>query len=329
VTSLTPDEYQARLSAGDVARDARSEPVGGLLLVSGPGPRGNDEPLRTDGFRSLPCIVVAVAPGDRAATEPWHRLVDAVVQPEDVDLLVGSVSRSPIAATALALLLRSAGRRDVGDGLVEESATYSMLQASPEFRRWLAARPKQSAPQGDEPAVELRREGDVLRVRLSRPRVHNALNRRMRDDLLAALDVARADPALRVELSGEGPSFCSGGDLDEFGSFSDVGSAHLVRLAGSVGRVLSMLATRTTAHIHGACMGSGIELPAFAGTVVAAPSTRIRLPELELGLIPGAGGTVSLPRRIGRHRTAFLGLTGATIDAPTAYRWHLVDSIVP
>jgi enoyl-CoA hydratase/carnithine racemase len=108
-----------------------------------------------------------------------------------------------------------------------------------------------------------------------------------------------------------------------------VGSAHLVRLAGSIGRVLSTLATRTTARIHGACVGSGIELPAFADVVVAAPSTRIRLPELGLGLVPGAGGTVSLPRRIGRHRTAFLGLTGSTIDAATAKRWHLVDSIEP
>ncbi|HEY3723323.1 MAG TPA: enoyl-CoA hydratase/isomerase family protein [Acidimicrobiia bacterium] len=327
MTSLTPDEYQAWLSSGDVARDATSEPVGRLLLVSGPGPSGNTARPGTEAFASLPCITVAVAHGDRCATEPWHQLADIVIRPDDVDLLIESVSRAPIAATALALLLRSTGQRDVGDGLVEESATYSMLQASPEFQRWLTARPKKTRSEGDEPAVRFWREGDVLHVRLFRPRVHNALNRRMRDDLLVALAVARADPSLRVELTGEGPSFCAGGDLDEFGSFSDVGSAHAVRLAGSVGRVLSMLATRTTARIHGACMGSGIELPAFAGTVVAAPTTRVRLPELELGLIPGAGGTVSLPRRIGRHRTAFLGLTGATIGAATAHRWHLVDAI--
>ena len=61
--------------------------------------------------------------------------------------------------------------------------------------------------------------------------------------------------------------------------------------------------------------------------VVAAPSTRIRLPEVGFGLVPGAGGTVSLPRRIGRHRTAFLGLTGATIDTETAHRWGLVDTV--
>jgi enoyl-CoA hydratase/carnithine racemase len=61
--------------------------------------------------------------------------------------------------------------------------------------------------------------------------------------------------------------------------------------------------------------------------VLAQPSTRIALPELQLGLVPGAGGTVSLPRRIGRHRTAWLALTGSVIDAQTAFDWGLVDEI--
>jgi enoyl-CoA hydratase/carnithine racemase len=80
-------------------------------------------------------------------------------------------------------------------------------------------------------------------------------------------------------------------------------------------------------HLHGACVGSGIELPAFAATVLAEPSTVVSLPEVSLGLIPGAGGTVSLPRRIGRHRTARLALTGDRIDAATALEWGLVDAI--
>jgi enoyl-CoA hydratase/carnithine racemase len=74
-------------------------------------------------------------------------------------------------------------------------------------------------------------------------------------------------------------------------------------------------------------MGAGAELPAFAGRVVAHPATRFALPELSLGLVPGAGGTVSLPRRIGRHRTALLGLTGTPINATTAFEWGLVDAI--
>src|SRR5439155_24814131 len=102
----------------------------------------------------------------------------------------------------------------------------------------------------------------------------------------------------------------AGGDLDEFGSFPDPATAHILRLRQSVGRRIEGVTDRVTAHLHGACVGSGIELPAFAGRVVAAESTRIALPELSLGLVPGAGGTVSLPRRIGRQRTARLALTG-------------------
>jgi enoyl-CoA hydratase/carnithine racemase len=61
--------------------------------------------------------------------------------------------------------------------------------------------------------------------------------------------------------------------------------------------------------------------------VRAHPDTVLGLPELSLGLIPGAGGTVSISRRIGRWRTAYLVLSGRTIDAPTALRWGLVDEI--
>jgi enoyl-CoA hydratase/carnithine racemase len=100
-----------------------------------------------------------------------------------------------------------------------------------------------------------------------------------------------------------------------------------VRLARSAGRVLATIADRVTAHVHGSCLGSGIELPAFAGRVIAHPDTLIALPEVRMGLIPGAGGTVSLPRRIGRHRTALLALAGFTIDAATARQWGLVDEV--
>jgi enoyl-CoA hydratase/carnithine racemase len=61
---------------------------------------------------------------------------------------------------------------------------------------------------------------------------------------------------------------------------------------------------------------------------VARADTEIALPELGLGLIPGAGGTVSLPRRIGRRRTAYLALSGARLDSSTAATWGLVDSVV-
>ncbi len=69
-----------------------------------------------------------------------------------------------------------------------------------------------------------------------------------------------------VAIRGAGPAFCSGGDLAEFGTAPDPSTAHLVRLRHSAGQLLHDLADRVTAHIHGACVGAGIELPAFAGT---------------------------------------------------------------
>jgi enoyl-CoA hydratase/carnithine racemase len=105
-------------------------------------------------------------------------------------------------------------------------------------------------------------------------------------------------------------------------------TAHLVRTVRSPARLLAGLGPRLIVHLHGACVGAGIELAAFAATVVAAPDTRCRLPEISLGLIPGSGGTVSIPRRIGRHRAAWLALGGETIDVQTAEQWGLVDEIV-
>ena len=150
----------------------------------------------------------------------------------------------------------------------------------------------------------------------------------MRDQLVEAFELARLDDSItEIHLRGDGPSFCAGGDLDEFGARPDPATAHLVRILQSAGRSIEAVGTRVTAHVHGACRGSGVELPAFAGRVVASSDATFGLPEVQLGLIPGAGGTVSLPRRIGRHRTAWLALTGRSIDAPTALSWGLVDDV--
>ncbi|MFN8019336.1 MAG: enoyl-CoA hydratase/isomerase family protein [Acidimicrobiales bacterium] len=171
------------------------------------------------------------------------------------------------------------------------------------------------------------RRGDELRVTLTRPAARNALDVRMRDELLDALAVAVAAPELQVVVDGEGEAFCAGGDLDEFGTRPDVSTAHLVRLRRSLGAVLLALAPRTTVLVHGPSAGSGVELAAFAGRVVAQPDATFLLPELRMGLVPGAGGTVSLPRRIGRHATMGLCLAAGPIDAAAAVALGLVDEI--
>ena len=101
------------------------------------------------------------------------------------------------------------------------------------------------------------------------------------------------------------------------------------RLGRSLARLLWEMRDRTVVGIHGSCLGAGIELPAFAGRVVAAEDARIGLPELDLGLIPGAGGTVSIAGRSGSRVLLDLLLSGGTVDAGTARSRGLVDEVVP
>ena len=172
------------------------------------------------------------------------------------------------------------------------------------------------------------REGDIAVVTLNRPDKRNAFSAEMRDALCEGLAFAVMDPSIaRVLLRGEGPVFCSGGDLDEFGTLPDPATAHAIRSTRHPARLLHALEPRVECVVQGTCVGAGVELPAFASRVVARPDASFRLPELAMGLVPGAGGTVSLPRRIGRQRTAWLALSGVAIDVETALAWRLVDAI--
>jgi enoyl-CoA hydratase/carnithine racemase len=246
----------------------------------------------------------------------------------DVDRLERAVGASPVASVALVQLLRVSEPIDLREAVVAESFVYSLLQTGEHHRRWLADRPPAAArPPTERPVVGIDRAADTLTVVLDRPDVRNAYSARMRDELVAALEVAVADPAVRVELRGAGPDFCSGGDLDEFGTTPSPTAAHLIRTTRNAGLVLAHLAERTTAFVHGHCVGAGVELPAFCTTVIAEPDATFRLPEVAMGLVPGAGGTASIPRRVGRQRAAHLALTGDAIDATRAAEWGLVDAI--
>lgn len=258
------------------------------------------------------------------------REVIAVADPlAALDTLHGAVTANPQAAIVLAGVLRSTAGLSVSAALDFESFAYSTLLGGPEFAAWLARRGERSLPPpADTEPVLVARNGDTLHLTLNRPERRNAYSREVRDALLAALQIAVVDPSVeRVVLDGAGRSFCSGGDLDEFGTTPDLVTAHLVRTRAGAARPLHRLADRLEVRVHGACVGAGIELPAFAGRVVADPDATFRLPEVGMGLIPGAGGTVSIPRRIGRWRALHLALGGVHLDAETARSWRLVDDI--
>jgi enoyl-CoA hydratase/carnithine racemase len=295
-------------------------------------------------------VLVAVGSADDIASplaQPWleratltlsEDAVDdrRVVTVDSTEAVLGDLSTRfktwPQAATICADVLRSARAGDgVLAGVITESLAYSTLQSGGEFAAWLQGRGPATAPVLPDPVLA-DRDGDTLHIRFNRPSRHNAFSNDARAALLEALDVARHDPSITtVILSGNGPSFCSGGDLAEFGSFADPASAHIARVRHSPALVLdgltSRLGARCRAHVHGQVLGSGLEMAAFCGWVQAHPDSMLGLPELTLGLIPGAGGTVSVTRRIGRWRTAYLVLSGRTIDAATALGWGLVNMI--
>jgi enoyl-CoA hydratase/carnithine racemase len=261
-----------------------------------------------------------------------RRVVTVESVREAIDELQERCQRWPIAAAVCEDVLRAfRPAASTYLGVITESLAYSTLQAGPEFDRWLADRGPATVPEQADPVVA-ERDGDTLRVRFNRPQRHNAFSTDARAALLEALEVARLDHAVtEVVLAGNGPSFCSGGDLAEFGSFTDPASAHLARTRHSPALVLdeitARLGTSCRAEVHGRVLGSGLEMAAFCGHVTALPDSVLGLPELTLGLLPGAGGTVSITRRIGRWRTAYLVLSGRTIDAATALDWGLVDAI--
>jgi Enoyl-CoA hydratase/isomerase len=324
---FTATEFAAALAAPE-ASDALSDPEGSVVVVALDDRASATTTPVPAALATLPAVVVGTS---TTASPAGAELVDVVVPPDgdELDATVAAVTATPRAATALALVLRGSEARSVADGLQLESAVYGTLQAGPEFATWRATHAVHPPRPEVGPAVAVHRDGDRLDLVLNRPAVRNALDARMRDELVAGLAIAASDPTVAaVRLRGAGPAFCAGGDLDEFGSRPDVATAHLVRMTRSPARAMAAVSHKVVAELHGSCIGSGIEVPAFAARVVARPDTVMGLPEVSLGLIPGAGGTVSLPRRIGRHRTASLALTGRTIDAVTALEWGLVDEIV-
>ena len=166
-----------------------------------------------------------------------------------------------------------------------------------------------------------------MAVTLTRPARRNAFDGRMREELCDALDAVASGAQGPVVLVGSGSSFCSGGDLDEFGSAADPVAAHVVRTGRSVARRLQRLSCRLVVGVHGHCVGAGVEFAAFATHVVAADDAVFALPELSMGLNLGAGGASSIPARIGRRRTLELLLRNTPINAGCALDWGLVDEL--
>jgi len=313
-----PSSLVAR--AADLVAGALPITVG--LLTGPPSPRL--QPL-------LAAATLTLAAGPVPDSARWVVPVGDVgdVAVEDAAArLRACVERSPRAALACGQLLRQAPELPTTPALAAEAAAYSLLLGGPEFARWLAERGAPRDRHGPEHPVRVSRDGGQLTIVLDDPGRRNAFSARLREALLEAVQLAEADETITdVRLRGAGAAFCSGGDLDEFGTATDLVAAYLVRLERAPWRVIDRIAPKVTVQAHGACIGAGTEIIAFAGRIIAAPGSFFALPEVRMGLVPGAGGSVSVPRRIGRWRAAWLMLTGDRIGVDLALRWGLVDEV--
>jgi enoyl-CoA hydratase/carnithine racemase len=275
----------------------------------------------------LPLVALSHAP----LSSELCGLFDVVVPDlQALERISSAVHDNPRAAAVLVQVLRAGECLDIPSALAVESLGYATLLGGVEFARWLNARdPRHNQPKVmTRQAVALSRADDRLEIVLSHPENRNALSAAMRDGLSEAFRLVLMDHSItQVLVRGEGPIFCAGGDLGEFGMQRDLAEGHFIRSARMPAQYLAACRERVSVQVQGACIGAGIELSAFAATITAAKGTFFRLPEVAMGLIPGAGGCVSIPRRIGRQRAAFMALSGRDVDTEQALEWGLIDAI--
>ncbi|HEX3418023.1 MAG TPA: enoyl-CoA hydratase/isomerase family protein, partial [Stellaceae bacterium] len=171
-------------------------------------------------------------------------------------------------------------------------------------------------------SVDLRRDGDVAVVTADNPPV-NALKHEVRVGLTEALVQARDDGAVTaIVIACAGRTFFAGADITEFGKPPQAPSLHDVIAA------IEAMPKPVVAALHGTALGGGFELALACHFRVAVSGARVGLPEVKLGLLPGAGGTQRLPRLVGPEKALQMIVSGEPIGAAEASDDGIIDEIV-
>ncbi|MCH8311219.1 MAG: enoyl-CoA hydratase/isomerase family protein, partial [Chloroflexi bacterium] len=172
----------------------------------------------------------------------------------------------------------------------------------------------------DSAVVLYLKRGAVAHVVLNRPKVINAFNMQMRDELFQALSAAKDDPEVRaILISGAGDrGFCAGADLSEFGSAPSQDVARQVRWERDLWGLFLSIRKPMVAAVHGFVIGSGVEITCLCDVRIASEDATFRMPEAALSLVPAAGGTQTLSRNIGLGESMEMLLANTQVDARRA-----------
>jgi enoyl-CoA hydratase len=179
--------------------------------------------------------------------------------------------------------------------------------------------------------IELQIEGGIATITLNRPKALNALNLAMVGELQQAMRQVRDEPTVRVVvITGAGDkAFAAGADITEFKGMSPVDAWVFTQQIQMVYLEIERLPKPVIAAVNGYALGGGCELMLACDIVYASDRAKIGQPEINLGIIPGSGGTQRLPRLIGKQRAKELVLTGDMINAQEAWNLGLLNKVVP
>lgn len=172
------------------------------------------------------------------------------------------------------------------------------------------------------------REGPVGVVTLNRPKVLNALSPALIGEVTTALQRFDADPEVRAAVLTGGPRvFAAGADIGDMVERTPV--EQLLRDQTGQWQAISTFSKPLVAAVNGYALGGGCELALICDLVIAGDGARFGQPEINLGIIPGAGGTQRWPRTVGKYVAMEMVLGGAPITAQRAYQLGLVNRVVP
>src|SRR5690625_928706 len=184
-------------------------------------------------------------------------------------------------------------------------------------------------PQFSEGGIDVT-DGDRIRViALDRPAKRNALSTAMLTALDSALTTIRDGKIRVVIIQAKGPAFSAGADISEYSTSTDYDFQRFTRLANEVCSQIQQLGVPVIASVKGMALGGGFELALSCDLIIAGADAQFGLPELNLGLIPGWGGTRRLTHLIGPYRTRHLLLSGQRIGAEDAQALGIVSEVVP